>query len=72
MSSFNKEANAVINENIQFIKRTTRVFYPKGLKLSPELIAAYRKEVLQHTSKGECGKKASEKILKALRFHKPE
>ena len=64
-----------ICESLGVMRNTTKMFYPRNLKLSEKFLQAFKEEVgrqkriFNETSGGKSFQPQGERILKALRFH---
>lgn len=64
-----------ICESLGVMRNTTKMFYPRNLKLSEKFLHAFKEEIgkqkriFSETSGGKSFQPQGERILKALRFH---
>jgi hypothetical protein len=69
MDQFDKNIDDLYQENINSIKTTRRMFYPRNFDLSEDFINAFKLEYKRLLEGGQRPKALLEKINKALKFH---
>jgi len=69
MDQFDKNIDDLYQENLNSIKTTRRMFYPRNCDLSEDFINAFKLEYKRLLEGGQRPKALLEKINKALKFH---